>query len=191
MRAKDLAQHRLAVEDFRDRFQELMAVMERDEPQGLPATRRREAEVARLRRAVSEASGPASEAFARFGSEVAWRWRGQIARLNPAGAWNNIFERVPMISPDIIVDACSQLIGGLIAREKAAQAEERSLAGRLARFFSFPSRVHAMTAKFAGPSLGKVAFAATVVAQILIGLFVTVLGTLIAVFLSMRLGWAR
>ncbi len=71
MRAKDLAQHRLAVEDFRDRFQELMAVMERDEPQGLPATRRREAEVARLRRAVSEASGPASEAFARFGSEVA------------------------------------------------------------------------------------------------------------------------
>jgi hypothetical protein len=96
-----------------------------------------------------------------------------------------------MLDPDTIVDACNQLIGRLRAREKAAQAEERSFAGRLARFFSFPYRVRAMTAKFGGPSLSKVAFGATVLAQILIGLFVTVLGTLIAVFLTLRLGWTR
>ena len=105
-----------------------------------------------------------------------------MKRINPIQNWWTVLAPPNDLEPKDVVGYALQSIGLLEAERDRARREETSLAGRIARFVSFPAEVR----RLAGfqTSAGKAAaFSAGVIVQ---GVLVTVLGgVLLAVVLAL------
>jgi len=174
-----------AVEDFRHASRTLLDTIDAEEravrqsrsprspePDPPPSPELRE-----KRRIAGELAGPAGIAAERVG--IVLRVQdpavigGRQTTINPIAAWSAAIDGTSLhIGPQDVLDSCAQAIGRLRQQKADAEANERSLAGRFARFIRFPWDVRERLNLPAESAGQKAAFGAAVAAQ--------VIGTLIA-----------
>jgi hypothetical protein len=147
-----------------------------------------------LRQRVNEAAGPAAEAAATTGVMVTINPAGYFGmpprKVNAIGSWAGALTWPNQPAVDDILGYADLVASLLGERASVAEAEERTLAGRLARFLAFPyavqDGVHSQHPRFPR----KVAFGAGVAAQIAVGFLVAVVSGLIVLWLGIKLGLA-
>ena len=118
-----------------------------------------------LRETVSEAAGAAAVVSARVG--LTWHLGGMTR--NPIADWRHSIgsELENIFSPSDIVSYCDQVIGIIEHKRESAEAEEMSLAGRVARIYSFPAEVRDAAGN-TSKRTGQVAFWATIGAPLIV-----------------------
>lgn len=174
-----------AVEDFRHAFQDLLDAIDAEEravrqsrsPRSLEPDPPPSPELREKRRLAGEFAGPAGIAAERVGILLRVQDPAQIggrrATINPIAAWSSAIDGTSMhIGSQDVLDSCAQAIGRLRQQKTDAEANERSLAGRFARFIRFPWEVRERLNLPAGSAGQKAAFGAAVAAQV-VGTLIT------------------
>lgn len=196
-RSQQLEQHIVAVRDFRDALVSLMEVMERRSEsvtghfyRWVPKPQQ-EGRGETLRSTVSELAGPASNAANEAGILVTLQEPlavgGRSHTVNAIMSWSTILDPPNLLTAQAVLDYCSQVIGSLQAEKKSAEAQERSLAGRVARFVRFPFDVREATGL---PDRKAVNAAAVGFGVFIQGVVVTVVGGVIVAAIILLFGWA-
>jgi hypothetical protein len=137
-------------------------------------------------------TGPAADTLKAVGVTIGFKPSGTINHypMNPVAAWPTLFTDQPMINVEYLFGSCNQALGRLATEAERARSLERSLAGLIGRFVAFPRRVREAAGLPSEGLAGRVATGVGVLAQVLIGLFVTVAGGLLVILAGkwLRLG---
>jgi hypothetical protein len=197
MRTEEIEEHRQAIIGFGEHFQELLGNMESVAadsfltrfPKWVPKPGC-ETRVAKLHGKVSTLTGPAARALEVAGVFVDYKPSGTWQRvpMNPVTAWPTILTDSPMIDVNLILHSCNVALGRLAVDSKRAHSVEHSLAGLVGRFVAFPRKVREAAGLPPDGVAGRVATGVGVLAQVVIGLFVTVAGGLLLIVLGKWLG---
>jgi hypothetical protein len=171
--SEDLRLRAQAVETFRDNFEVLVALME-PKATGFVMTEMvprssKEVEYKRQYRRVADAAGHAAEAAKGYEGtivvDVPTRGRTTIQVIQ---SWQYALDSPWLVDPEFLAAEISGVAARLHAKSDALARSERTIAGKAARFVSFPSRVRAIVAED-HPSLGKAAYRTGVAVQIMVG----------------------
>lgn len=200
-RSDILAEQISALEDFKAEFETFIALRDRQRKEGEAAVPYRsladppdpddDPKVKELRATVAELSGPAGQAIDDAGLRLVVREPalvgGRMLDLNPVYGWmNGLNDRLAYIQPPDVIDCCGQAIGKLKVQKAAVFAQERSIAGRLARFIRFPSDVREIAGMKPGSTGGRTVFGiAAVIQGALTAALATAIGTLLLKVLSL------
>lgn len=167
------------VEEFRDAYRDLLGFLATEDPWApfrLVARKGDEEAAKRAEALASRKAGAAILAAKGFEPEVEAVQGRYVVDMPLTEAWRHTFEDDKKIGGTTdYVAALEQVIGTLNAKAEEAEAVERSLTGRVGRFVSFPTAVRAAVAE-QHPELKKAAFATGVLAQVFVGVVVTVVG---------------
>jgi hypothetical protein len=172
-----------ALVQFRDAYSSYVDVLEMH-PAGyrvyhLVPKEGMESEAAVLRAEVARLSGAAAVVADRVAGPLEVvpppMVGGVVKRMNPIRNWNVPLEPPNDLDTHHVLDYCNQAIGIIDAQLAQAKEEERSLAGRIARFVRLPYEVR----RLASPSTRAGRAAALGAGVVLQGITVTVIGGLI------------
>jgi hypothetical protein len=197
MRSNDIEAHRRAILEFGGTFKELLENMKPVQadsfltsfPKWIPLPGC-EARVAELNGKLSGLTGPAAEAMSIAGVFVDYKPSGtwQTVPINPVTAWPTILTDDPMIDANLIVHSCNVALGNLATSATRARSAERSLAGFVGRFVSFPRRVREAAGLPPNSVGGQLAFGAGVLVQIFVAVVGTVVGGILLAWVIKSLG---
>jgi hypothetical protein len=196
MRSEEVEHHRQAIVEFGQLLDELLGMCEPQEASALSSfprwvpRRGRQKRASELHAKLNVLTGPAADAVAAVGVMIAYKPSGTMQQypMNPVAAWPTLFTDNPRISPELILSSCNQALGRLAVEGQRAQSVEHSLAGLIGRFVAFPRKVREAAGLPPDGFAGHVATGVGVLAQVVIGLFVTVAGGLLLVLLGKWLG---
>ncbi|GGO72432.1 hypothetical protein [Nocardioides deserti] len=102
------------------------------------------------------------------------------AQVGPGGVlhgianWKQSLDDIEALSAADVIETCESVIGMLEGQATVLERRDRTLAGRVAAFVGFPSRVRAIAAQDY-PGLQKAAFGVGIAGQVLVGVMVAVL----------------
>jgi hypothetical protein len=145
-RSNQIAEQIKAVREFRDAYEEYLN-------NNRPA------------REVGELSGPAALASEDAGVGVMLPPALGKDVVNPIRSWARASDGTTPLRPKHVFESCDQSIGILSARLDEARAQERSLAGWVARVIRFPYDVREAAGVPPESRAGKVAFSVAVLVQ--------------------------
>jgi hypothetical protein len=100
---------------------------------------------------------------------------GFVKNINPITNWTMMLQPPNELDAPFVFDYCHQAMGELESRAAKAERDERSLAGRIARFLSFPSEIR----RLAGGQSRAGQVATFGIGVFLQGVAVTVVGGLV------------
>lgn len=186
MRASKLYDVKIAsVCEFRDRYIELVNLMERGRKPGtmtlasLTPKNGNARAVNELLPKVARAAGGAAQVGEPRRVQIAQF--GQTMSIDPIIAWQHSLDMPDRLPPQIVIDSCEGIIGSLTAKRDHARAIERSPAGWIASFVGFPARVRTavLVQNPDSHTLGRVAFGAGILGQIVVAVVATAVGALL------------
>jgi hypothetical protein len=137
-----------------------------------------EAEAAAASREVSQLAGRAKRAQQQSGFSRSFVAPGIGIPLDPIAAWDHSLRDTNAMPPEQVINTCGMIIGALEEKADRAAATDQTVVGRLAALAALPVRVRSIVAEDhpTHPTLGKAGFAVGVVAQVVIGVVITLLG---------------
>jgi hypothetical protein len=138
--------------------------------------------------AVATAAGRAARAFQASGHLVSYKPPGTWQRtdVNPALVWSTLLDDYPMVTPDLMFTVGSQAIGVLESLRDEQADRETGMAGLLARFVRFPSRVREAAGLEARTLRGGFVSGLIVTLQ---GLLIAAIGGALVYPIAHWLGW--
>jgi hypothetical protein len=196
-RSQQLEHHIVAVNRFIEALNDFLEVME-PRPEGFSGSfyqwvpkNGQEQRSAQLRAIVNQRSGPATKAAEAANIALTLREPpavgGREHVVNAIATWWSALDPPNLLPMQSVFDYCAQVIGHLTAMRDEAEARERTLAGRVARFVRFPLDIR----EAAGlPGKRAVNAAAVGIGVFLQGVVVTVVGGVIVAAIILLLGWA-
>jgi hypothetical protein len=196
MRSDEAERHRQAIIVFAEHLQELLGKCKPEQTSGLSPyprwvpKRGCDQRANELYLTLSALTGPAADAVESVGVMIGFKPSGTMNHypMNPVAAWPTLFTDQPMINVEYLFGSCNQALGRLSAEAERARSVEGSLAGLIGRFVAFPRRVREAAGLPPEGLAGRVATGVGVLAQVLIGLFVTVAGGLLLILAGKWLG---
>ncbi|GAB4052722.1 hypothetical protein [Catellatospora paridis] len=124
-------------------------------------------EVSEIERATSRLSGRALAAAGEYDQtiEIHMPFDGGTYEIQAIRDWRHCVEFPERLSPKVVLAALQQIIGRFEGDAERMRRQEKTLAGRIARFVAFPSEVRSIAGQTSA-AVGQAGFIVTIAAQV-------------------------